>query len=299
MDINLTPVIDIIIRDDDVSYFTKPQCLENIYRPLLELGLPINLAVIPIMYTQSYVALRIQDYFALNEPVKPVKYDKKYLMLVGENEDLVDFVKQHNFEVLQHGLMHEKFQKHSTFIPEFCINNAVELQRRAELGIKILSKTFGKRPRFFVPPWDVLSKQGYDVTSKLFDGVLLASMALSGRRNIGKLLDFFPRHLPFNFIPSFFVYRMKGKNYCIFRGKFLVLEHRGLSIWTNFNEEALFDMFKYFSLKWRNIVIVNHHWLLASNPKLLDMWYKLVNYILSDDRFNIVSISDLYKKLVN
>jgi hypothetical protein len=191
MDINLTPVIDIIIRDDDVSYFTKPQCLENIYRPLLELGLPINLAVIPIMYTQSYVALRIQDYFALNEPVKPVKYDKKYLMLVGENEDLVDFVKQHNFEVLQHGLMHEKFQKHSTFIPEFCINNAVELQRRAELGIKILSKTFGKRPRFFVPPWDVLSKQGYDVTSKLFDGVLLASMALSGRREYWKAFGFF------------------------------------------------------------------------------------------------------------
>jgi hypothetical protein len=78
-----------------------------------------------------------------------------------------------------------------------------------------------------------------------------------------------------------------------------VLEHRGLSIWTNFNEGALFDMFKDFSLKWRAIVIVNHHWLLSSNPKLLDMWYRLVNHILSDDRFNVVSISDLYKKLVD
>jgi hypothetical protein len=127
-------MVDIVIRDDDVSYFTKPQCLEHIYRPLLELGLPINLAVIPMIHAQS------------NEPVEPIKYNKKYPMLVGENKDLVEFVKQHNFEVLQHGLMHEKFQRHSMFIPEFCINSTVELQRRAELGIKILSKTFGKRP---------------------------------------------------------------------------------------------------------------------------------------------------------
>jgi len=292
-------MVDVVIRDDDVSYFTKPQCLEHIYRPLLELGLPINLAVIPIMHAQSYDALQIQGCSALNDPVKPIKYDKKYLMLVGENVDLVDFVKQHNFEVLQHGLMHEKFQRSSMFIPEFCINNAVELQRRAELGIKILSKTFGKSPRFFVPPWDVLSKQGYDVISKLFDGVILATMSFDGRNSINKFLNFVPHRLPFNFVPSFYICRMKRKNYCIFREKFLVLEHRGLSLWTNFNEETLFDMFKDFSLKWRTIVIVNHHWLLASNPTLLDMWYKLVNYILSDDRFNIVSISDLYKKLVN
>jgi len=282
----LTSAINVIIREDDVCYFTKPQLLERIYKPLFELSFPINLAVIPMVDS------------ALSEPfVERGKYGRRYLS-VKENRDLVEFIKQHNFEVLQHGLTHEVFQRHPKFMPEFRISNGIELQKRAELGIKILTKTFGKRPRFFVPPWDVLSKQGYDVTVKLFDGVLLATMSYSGRGMIGKLLDFAPWHLPSDFVLSFFVCRIKKKNYCIFRGKFLVLEHKGLCVSPELNEETLFDMFMSFSQKWRFIVIVNHHWLLSSNMKLLGVWRKLLNHLLSDRRVNVTSVSDLYGKLV-
>ena len=37
----------VIIRDDDTNAFTPVECLERLYRPFLNAGLPINLAVIP------------------------------------------------------------------------------------------------------------------------------------------------------------------------------------------------------------------------------------------------------------
>src|SRR5215475_6577775 len=37
----------VIIRDDDTNAFTPVECLERLYRPFLNAGLPVNLAVIP------------------------------------------------------------------------------------------------------------------------------------------------------------------------------------------------------------------------------------------------------------
>ena len=37
----------VILRDDDTNTFTPVECLERLYRPFLDLGLPVNLAVIP------------------------------------------------------------------------------------------------------------------------------------------------------------------------------------------------------------------------------------------------------------
>jgi hypothetical protein len=276
--------VNVIIRDDDISYFTEQQQLEHVHKPLLELGLPVNLALIPLVDSSQPF-------------VKRKKYDKRYFS-IEENKDLVDFIKQHNFEVLQHGLTHEIFQRYSKFIPEFKIRNSFELRRRAELGIKILTKAFSKTPRFFVPPWDTLSKEGYSVIAELFDGVLLNSMSHLRRGMVGKFLDFIPRHLPSNFVPSFLACRVRNRNYCIFRGKFLILEHKGLYISPELNIEALFSMFRSFSQKRCVVVIVIHHWLLLSNMELFNTWSKLLDYSLSNDQVNVISVSDLYKKLV-
>ena len=37
----------VIIRDDDTNALTPVSCLEQLYRPFLERGLPVNLATIP------------------------------------------------------------------------------------------------------------------------------------------------------------------------------------------------------------------------------------------------------------
>ena len=43
----------VIIRDDDTNASTPVECLERLYRPFLERGLPVNLAVIPDVSTDA------------------------------------------------------------------------------------------------------------------------------------------------------------------------------------------------------------------------------------------------------
>jgi hypothetical protein len=41
----------VILRDDDTNALTPVECLERLYRPFLNLGLPVNLATIPKVRT--------------------------------------------------------------------------------------------------------------------------------------------------------------------------------------------------------------------------------------------------------
>src|SRR5437879_10738108 len=43
----------VIIRDDDTNALTPVECLERLYRPFLDCGLPVNLAVIPDVSTEA------------------------------------------------------------------------------------------------------------------------------------------------------------------------------------------------------------------------------------------------------
>ena len=43
----------VIIRDDDTNAFTPVKCLDRLYRPMLDRGLPVNLATIPEVSTSA------------------------------------------------------------------------------------------------------------------------------------------------------------------------------------------------------------------------------------------------------
>ena len=43
----------VILRDDDTNALTPIECLERLYRPFLDSGLPVNLAVIPDVATNA------------------------------------------------------------------------------------------------------------------------------------------------------------------------------------------------------------------------------------------------------
>src|SRR6266511_3759618 len=43
----------VILRDDDTNALTPVECLERLYRPFLDRGLPVNLAVIPDVATDA------------------------------------------------------------------------------------------------------------------------------------------------------------------------------------------------------------------------------------------------------
>ena len=43
----------VILRDDDTCALTPVECVETLYRPFLDRGLPVNLAVIPNVSTAA------------------------------------------------------------------------------------------------------------------------------------------------------------------------------------------------------------------------------------------------------
>jgi len=279
----LKGTVSVVIREDDICYFTKPEVLEHIYGQLLNSSMPINLAVIPMVDCR------------LNRPFISPHYRGRNLRIsIEENKDLIEFVKQHDLEVLQHGLTHEFFGPR--FTPEFKINDRAEVARRAKLGMQVLQRAFRRIPRFFVPPWDVLSPQAYKVLSKYYDGILLAFTSQSRRCVFDKFLDLIPRHLPLSYIPEFFLSRLKNRNYFVVNGC-LILEHKGLAISPEIEEEHFFHLFKETAKKWRVIVVVNHHWYLLSNHKLMSIWLKFMDFLLRDGRVKIVTASNGYKIL--
>ena len=44
----------VILRDDDTCALTPVECLEALYRPFLDRGLPVNLATIPNVCTEAH-----------------------------------------------------------------------------------------------------------------------------------------------------------------------------------------------------------------------------------------------------
>ena len=72
----------LIIRDDDVSYFTSPKILENLYEDVWD-KCPISLSVVPFILSTPG---------QLETPIK-FRHTKK-LYPIGENKELVNFLKK-------------------------------------------------------------------------------------------------------------------------------------------------------------------------------------------------------------
>jgi len=285
----------ILIRDDDVCFFTEPWELERVHRPLLEARKPVNIAVIPL------VDSRLNEHF-----VKGGMRELRYVPITL-NQDLLEFIKQYNFEVLQHGLTHTAFS-YRPLIHEFSVKEKSTIKRRAYLGMRILKRAFGKTPRFFVPPWDFLSREGYEVLSKLYYGVLLASMGyLTTRyRPIDHLirsvpiLELIPRNLPLNFMPYFIGSRLKRLNYSMVNGEFLIVEHSGLDLFVYPSKvvDIVLDRIIKCAYKRCIITILVHYWALLQDTKVLDLWHKLVDSLLALSKVHFINALELYKMLL-
>lgn len=97
------------IRDDDTSYYTKPEELISAYRELS--NLPISLSVVPkATYRHGSNLPYGNGVFDLDE------------VLVGENEDLVTFlngkISENSVEIVMHGITHRYYRENSCWIPE-------------------------------------------------------------------------------------------------------------------------------------------------------------------------------------
>lgn len=146
----------VILRDDDTNALTPIQCLETLYRPFLDRGLPVNLATIPEVRVDARTPDGRREGFlpgAENPAVETVP--------LIENRALLDYLRANpGFNVVQHGCYHDTF--------EFDRSDRAEVVRRLQRGTQRLAEAGFTDVSTFVAPHDKISAVAYEEIAQRF-----------------------------------------------------------------------------------------------------------------------------------
>ena len=138
----------VILRDDDTNAFTPVECLDRLYRPFLDRGLPVNLATIPRVRTDT-----IRADGQLEEFLCGADRSVQRSVSLAENPRLVRFLLENkNLRVVQHGYDHT--------MNEFASDDLADLRHRIERGREVLEGLGFPRSNAFVAPNDQYSPRG-------------------------------------------------------------------------------------------------------------------------------------------
>ncbi len=139
----------VILRDDDTSALTPPACLERLYRPFLDRGLPVNLATIPDVSTD----VRTPDHQLEGFIRAGVPSLKRHVPL-AESRALVDYLHaEPGYRIVHHGCHHDYF--------EFAATSRTTLAGRLDQGARRLRDAGFDAPAAFVAPYDKISRSAY------------------------------------------------------------------------------------------------------------------------------------------
>lgn len=155
----------VALRDDDTSYFTAPERLDEVYHDVWD-RLPVSLAVVP--RAAGFRDKAIPESYWRAGRAFPLE----------ENPALVQRLREHvgagRVTILQHGYTHEDFPGGFEF------QAAPDIERRLQDGRSHLERVLGAPIRVFVPPHNALSKRG------------LRAVSAAGLNLLGSFLSFRP-----------------------------------------------------------------------------------------------------------
>lgn len=135
----------VILRDDDTNALTPVECLERLYRPFLERGLPVNLATIPNVATDTRMANGELEGYLLRR-----NGHRGATLPIGGNRELVRYLHGNpGYHIVQHGC-------HHAFM-EFERPDRGGIARLLEAGAEQLTDAGFRKPETFVAPYDRLS----------------------------------------------------------------------------------------------------------------------------------------------
>ncbi|HWA26670.1 MAG TPA: DUF2334 domain-containing protein [Lacunisphaera sp.] len=134
----------VILRDDDTCALTPVECLETLYRPFLDRGLPVNLAVIPNVGIAARRPNGQREGFlqfgaGSSTPFVPI----------GQNRALVDYLlREPLYHILHHGYDHSLYEFQC---------DAAQAEHRLAAGAQRLQAAGFPTPHAFVAPYDRFS----------------------------------------------------------------------------------------------------------------------------------------------
>ena len=136
----------VILRDDDSNALTPVDCLERLYRPFLDRGLPVNLATIPEVSTTATMANGKPEGFLLAK-----NGEECCAIPIASNKDLVRYILGNpGYHVIQHGCHHDYLEFRQTDRRRIC-----ELLER---GTSRLLEAGFAPTQTFVAPYDKFSR---------------------------------------------------------------------------------------------------------------------------------------------
>jgi hypothetical protein len=136
----------VILRDDDTNALTPVDCLERLYRPFLDCGLPVNLATIPEVATDARTPDGKLEEFLFYRNGTPAPR-----LPIGDNTRLVRYLNENpGYHIVQHGCHHEA--------KEFGALERAQASLRLERGTEALLQAGFSRPAAFAAPHDKLSR---------------------------------------------------------------------------------------------------------------------------------------------
>lgn len=286
------------IRDDDLSYWTSPKEIENLYGTYFDKGVKVSFAVVPNSFQLHHGGDRTKFY--LDEERRPIY----------ENHGLVQYIRDRihngNVEIMLHGYDHSycieqngrnvflsknvREQVGNTnqlvFVPECMHKEDGLLERQLKEGKEILEDTFGVKVKMFVPPSNALRAGAVRIVEQL------------GMNISGTMLPGFNRDKD---IYSFMVYtkkllwRMRGKkiSYPYVMNYKSHKELTGYALTPKTNMEKLNQQLQYCEEKKLYATIATHYWELLENDNLRTQLYRILDLALEKE-YTMVGLSEIF-----
>ncbi|HET7625785.1 MAG TPA: DUF2334 domain-containing protein [Verrucomicrobiae bacterium] len=260
----------VILRDDDTNALTPVEYLERLYRPFLDRGFPVNLAVIPDVATNTTLPDGGPEGFLVAR-----NGTRAASVPIAENARLVNYVRENSgYHVAQHGCHHDYF--------EFDRTSDSEIARRLDHGAKCLMDAGFEPSKTFVAPYDKFSPASFRNVSKRFSIVSTGWFEL--------------RRLPKSWWPKYCSKKLRGAPHWR-AGKTTLLSHPGclLSYRRDYNS-MLDEVIR--NVNSREITVLVTHWWeyfrgnIPDEP-FIENLHQTAEYLASQKDIRVISFDDI------
>jgi len=276
----MTLMAAILLRDDDINYFTSVENLEEVYSALWSRNNPVPVALAVVPFQTGCQSGAIPDHAE----------DSSELFPIGENEELVEYLRDRISEgsvsIMQHGFSHEDFANGFEF--EACPNPAERLRR----GRKHLEGVFNTEISTFVPPHDRLSRSATRA---------VANEGLDILTSFG----YWPHRRPFtmrsanNFL-KLAAFRLKHGETLRYPGRLSFndhFEHPSYSFDRDVTDGMIKEGIDFTSRMNGTTCIGYHYWDLIDEGRI-SSFHGIVEYCLDDETVRLVFDDELFRSAV-
>jgi len=260
----------VILRDDDTNALTPVECLEKLYRPFLDHGLPVNLATIPAVATDTKMPDgKLEGFLCKKNP------DQIGTAPIGSNQKLVRYLLDNpGYHIVQHGLHHDYL--------EFDQPRRDKIVKRLEAGTQLLQQAGLPRPQTFVAPYDKLSRASLAEVARRFRVISTGWYEL--------------RRLPVGWWPRYALKKARHTPHWRI-GPTLLLSHPGCLLSYHHSYSAMLDQILHYVNTQQLTVLVTHWWEYFRNEQpdeaFIEFLHETADYLAGHRETKVISFSDL------